>query len=242
MATLATCLVSSGAFAADLPVRTPPTAPSPYSPAPAHSWTGLYAGIAVGWTQFSEETRPSNSTSRDEGFVGGAFAGYNWQFGPLVAGVEADVEATGGVKLGFATPVWGQVSGGYWSKVGVQASVRARFGYAFENIMYFVTGGLAVADVDTRYFYDNLIENFGETQTGWTLGFGVEWGFYQNWIARMEYRYTDLGTYRANPVSTWGGQFIDPRTSHDLTSQTFRLGLGYKFTGTPLTQPALARY
>jgi opacity protein-like surface antigen len=32
-----------------------------------------------------------------------------------------------------------------------------------------------------------------ETLSGWTIGAGVEWAFYRNWSAKIEYLYTDVG-------------------------------------------------
>jgi outer membrane immunogenic protein len=37
-------------------------------------------------------------------------------------------------------------------------------------------------------------ESVSGTSTGWTAGGGIEWGFTQNWTARVEYLYVDLGT------------------------------------------------
>src|SRR6266699_1655612 len=78
--------------AADLPVGTytPPPVIAPFT------WTGLYLGGNIGgaWAQhnvsdsllglnFSQQT--SNGV-----FIGGGQLGFNYQFGPLVLGVEGD--------------------------------------------------------------------------------------------------------------------------------------------------------
>lgn len=162
------------------------------------------------------------------------------QFGSLVVGLEADIEGIGGISPGFQARAWNPV-GGYSTDIGLQGSVRARFGYAFQNVLYYVTGGVAIADVDTRYYIGNVSQTFGDTVTGWTLGFGLEWAFHQNWIARFEYRYADFGSHSNDPDATWGVRFADPRTSHDLTSQSIRVGLAYKFGG-GYSAPVLARY
>jgi outer membrane immunogenic protein len=33
-----------------------------------------------------------------------------------------------------------------------------------------------------------------ETRTGWTVGGGVEWAFWSNWSAKLEYDFYDFGT------------------------------------------------
>jgi outer membrane immunogenic protein len=36
------------------------------------------------------------------------------------------------------------------------------------------------------------------TRTGWTAGAGAEWKFAQNWSAKLEYLYYDLGSMTTN--------------------------------------------
>ena len=90
------------ASAADLPVK------SMLAPAPIWSWTGFYAGVHIGagWgttestlTGFSvippvippvAFSLPFSQNNRS-GFLGGAQAGYNWQTGWAVLGVQADI-------------------------------------------------------------------------------------------------------------------------------------------------------
>ena len=54
--------------------------------------------------------------------------------------------------------------------------------------------GGAFANVQTTY--DGV--NSTKTQAGWTVGAGVEWAFANNWTAKLEYLYVDLGTYNAS--------------------------------------------
>ena len=90
--------VSISAFAADLPARMEPVAPVAY--VPAFSWTGFYLGGELGWIQ----TNPKYTTgalllgapflvtsgSDKNGLTYGVLAGYNYQVGQLVLGVEGD--------------------------------------------------------------------------------------------------------------------------------------------------------
>jgi len=89
---------SASAFAADLPARMEPVAPVAY--VPAFSWTGFYLGGELGWIQ----TNPKYTTgalllgapfvvtpgSDKNGLTYGILAGYNYQVGQLVLGVEGD--------------------------------------------------------------------------------------------------------------------------------------------------------
>jgi outer membrane immunogenic protein len=40
--------------------------------------------------------------------------------------------------------------------------------------------------------------NFSNTKVGWTAGSGLEWMFFPNWSAKVEYLYYDLGTVTQN--------------------------------------------
>jgi outer membrane immunogenic protein len=100
-ATLAvSAIVSSGAaLAADLPVRTYTKAPIVVDP--VYNWTGFYVGANLGWSFGRSRTDvtiagvPFASTSqRMDGILGGLQAGYNWQSGRAVFGLETDIQAT----------------------------------------------------------------------------------------------------------------------------------------------------
>jgi outer membrane immunogenic protein len=89
--------LGGAASAADLPPapQLPPLEAQPL-------WTGFYAGLNVGGAFGSSRNAftiagfglPSFSTSL-AGAVGGAEAGYNWQTGPWVLGLEANFEGSG---------------------------------------------------------------------------------------------------------------------------------------------------
>jgi outer membrane immunogenic protein len=66
-----------------------------------YDWTGFYAGVNLGWsfgrsrTDYNIAGAPFGSTSdRMNGIMGGLQAGYNWQHGPAVFGLEGDIQAT----------------------------------------------------------------------------------------------------------------------------------------------------
>lgn len=69
---------------------------------PVYNWTGFYLGANLGWsfgrssTDYTVAGLPFGSTSqRMDGILGGLQAGYNWQNGRGVFGLEADIQATG---------------------------------------------------------------------------------------------------------------------------------------------------
>ena len=81
------------AYAADL--GRPAVTPEPYEYRPVEygRWNGFYLGLtygyATGWTDVA-----NGGSAFDIDMTGGngtMFAGYNWQFGNAVAGLEADI-------------------------------------------------------------------------------------------------------------------------------------------------------
>lgn len=150
---------------------------APYTvnqPLNAYSWAGPYLGGNVGYGWGSVDNNPT----KPSGFAGGVQAGYNWQTGPWVFGVEGDIQATGAndtfAPWKFSNPWFG--------------TVRGRAGYALNNILFFGTGGLAFGELRGETF--GLSET--HTNAGWTLGVGAEVGLTQQWSAKIEYLYVDL--------------------------------------------------
>src|SRR5690349_21869302 len=100
----AVSLAGSGmASAADLAARPYTKAPPPV--VAVYNWTGFYIGAHAGWTE--SETRYDFNTAghynllagdsfryNTNGFMGGGHAGYNWQTGQFVLGLEGSISYT----------------------------------------------------------------------------------------------------------------------------------------------------
>jgi len=210
-------LSSATVLAADMPVRTP-IAKAPPVAAPLFNWTGLYYGVSggYGWGSSTHNDPVIGSTSFDtDGWLLGGTVGYNWQSGPYVFGVEGDLSWANieGSAISPAGPVFTELN---WLGTG-----RVRAGYAADAYLFYVTGGAAFGKVDAG----NPVAGGGtgsETRVGWTLGGGVEAALAQNWTAKLEYLYVDLGDKDNYPTA--GGPVDVAFKSHIV-----RLGLNYKF-------------
>lgn len=197
-------LAAGPAFGADL--ARAPAAPvkAPLVSAPVFSWTGFYIGGNVGYAWGSGTDAIDGVDPK--GWLAGGQIGYNYQFqNNVLVGLEADIQG-------------GDVNGGTFgfdSKLDYLGTVRARLGYAFDRVLPYVTGGLA--------YGRNTITDFGidssNTHVGWTAGAGIEYALTNNWTARAEYLYTDLGSKTYDNIGTDAG----------FTSSTARLGINYKF-------------
>jgi len=211
-------LFAGAMSAADLPRREAvPKAPVMAPPA-YYNWSGFYLGINGGATFVDANlTSPAGTTghSFDSGLIG-VTAGYNLQSGPWVWGVEGDLGYTNARGAMSTALCPGCAYRNFWL-----GTVRGRVGYAFNRMLPYITGGLAVGDVGVVGFG---IPGNVETQVGWTLGGGVEFALAGNWTAKAEYLYVDLGSTTCSAVQCGG----IPHTV-DYQSHVLRAGLNYRF-------------
>ena len=114
---------------------------------PIFSWTGGYIGIQGGglWSHssFNESDTGLFSDNFNGGLLGG-YAGYNYQAGAWVFGIEGDFNG-----------VWNDETfnvGGFDVDVGTDylASVRGRVGYAIDRTLLFATAGVAFTQMSAE--------------------------------------------------------------------------------------------
>ncbi len=123
-----------------------------------------------------------------------------------------------GVADGLATSLYATKSLDYLG------TLRGRVGaLVTPALLVYATGGLAYGGVSTSTSiaqFNDDINNFGglallsaqaygagsysSTRVGWTAGAGLEWMFWPNWSAKVEYLYYDLGSvaYTLSPLAT----------------------------------------
>jgi outer membrane immunogenic protein len=185
---------TSPATAADFPGAS-------YSPYAAYSWMGPYVGVNLGY----EWSSITNNPTRPNGVAGGLQAGYNWQNGAFVFGAETDLQLSGSTDVlapwKFSNPWFG--------------TLRARVGYASNNILFYGTGGLAYGSVRA----DVAGVSDLKTSMGWAAGAGMEVGITPNWSAKVEYLYFRLAS---NTYALTGA-------SNGLGANVLRFGVNYRF-------------
>ena len=92
VATLALLAVPFAAQAADVPIKAP-YYKGHQSVISYYNWTGFYAGINAGYGFGSSSwSAVPTASNKPKGFLAGGTAGYNWQSGAIVYGVEGDFE------------------------------------------------------------------------------------------------------------------------------------------------------
>jgi len=213
-ATVAALLAFAGqAGAADLARRQQMPVKAPYLEQ-IYNWTGFYVGINGGGG-FGRSSWDGGVGSFDPsgGIVGGT-VGYNYQVGQAVFGVEGDID-------------WSDMKSSSACTLGVcqtrndwLGTARGRLGYAFDRFMPYVTGGVAFGNVKTNIVG---LPTHDDTKVGWTVGAGVEAAIAQNWTAKVEYLYVDLGNTTCSVAS------CGVATNADFRSNIVRAGLNYRF-------------
>jgi outer membrane immunogenic protein len=211
---LGALVTAQGAAAADLSLA-PLYKSAPAAATPAYDWSGFYLGVngGGGWGN-SAWSAPASAFSVRGGQAGGT-AGYNMQFGKAVVGLEGDFDWSGlnGSSAAAGCPLGCSTSETWLS------TVRGRFGYSFDRVMPYVTGGLAVGDIRAA------TAGFGGSSVnpGWTLGAGVEVALPGNWTAKAEYLRVDLGSFNCT------GCTIAAPDNVALQENVFRAGVNYRF-------------
>jgi outer membrane immunogenic protein len=243
--------LSTSAFAADLPVAPPSRAPAVYVPqvVPVYNWAGVYVGINGGygfgsseWTdplnpfaQTSGGSTSSGSFNTNGGLVGGTL-GVNFQTGGFVFGVEGDWDWQGlqGTSSNpFCTSVLTPGPSAIPScetKSDWIATFRGRAGYAADRVLFYATGGGAAGNVQTGL---NTLPLQSNTEFGWTAGAGIEWAFADNWTAKVEYLFVDLGNTTCNNSANCGfdSPAVAANDSVKFTESMIRAGVNFKFNG-----------
>lgn len=238
-ATISLLALGAATNAADMPMpyKAPPPAPV------SGGWTGFYLGLnaggGIGLTRSEFSALGVNfATVRNSlpGPLGGLQAGYNWQMGAMVIGLEADYQLSnlsGGISAPCAPGICNAaaLTATYGQKVPWFGTVRGRLGYTQGSWLFYVTGGYTYARLDTNAFAaaGGVSAAFSqhENRNGWNIGTGIEVMLTPNWTARIEYLYLDLGTrstsisFPALPLTVVDNARLDMHVA--------RLGVNYKF-------------
>ncbi len=225
-------LTSVPALAADLPASAQPAAPVPYV-AP-FSWTGFYIGGELGWIRTDPQYTTgavllgtpfviSAATGKD-GLSYGVLAGYNYQMGNVVLGIEGDFEGWTVGKIRY-TAITGDFLTAH-SKWG--GSVRGRLGYAAGRALLYLTGGVAFLSNGTSIPTTGISISGDDTRVGWTAGGGIDYAFTNNWFTGLEYRYSQFQSKSyIYPIPVLNLGLIGLK--QDLSNNQINVRIGYKF-------------
>jgi outer membrane immunogenic protein len=214
------------ALAADLAAR-PYTKAAPYVPLPIYNWTGFYIGGHIGGDWLNNSVF-GNSSAR---FIAGVQGGADYQFAQnWVMGIEANYSFMPSNNNGFAfvAPGGAGLVTNNASDRGL-GSVTGRLGYTWGPGLLYMKGGygfrengnniaVTVAGVPVAFALNR-------SQSGYTVGAGLEYMFAQNWSGKLEYQYFNFG----NSQFTAGPAALVGLGSYRTDENTFKAGINYRF-------------
>jgi outer membrane immunogenic protein len=218
-----------------------PVLKAPAPAVPVWSWTGCFVGGHAGgvWAQRKDWTvrtpggaffGQSLGGHDDDGWLGGAQAGCDYQFaGGFVIGVQGDYAWADAEGSHDSTR---EIGVAYHSKVKSLATVTGRIGYAWDRFLGYVRGGGAWERDD--YWATTIILGTAytsrETRSGWTVAVGGEYAFTNFLSGFVEYSYYDFGTPQISLTPQVAGlrpAFVDITE----TKSVVRAGLNLRFGG-----------
>ncbi len=224
---------------------------------PPYSWAGFYIGVNGGYAALGGEDKifdnvqsywNSYSDHRDfkpEGGFGGGQIGFNWQRDRLVYGLEADFQGASLDNSGraFASSWTGHhtVAQTLDANDDWFGTVRGRLGLTVLNgqLLVYATGGFAYGGGTgngtlTACSWGNCwskAANNNQTDTGYTLGAGLEYAFSPAWSVKVEYQYidfTDPKNFSFGPICE--DYHVYSSNIHiDDNFNTVRVGINYHF-------------
>ena len=182
------------------------------SAASTPNFQGFYIGAhaGYGWEDVTY-TGPLATKSFDpDGFVGGAYGGYNFQWDGWIAGVEGNFDyVDASASDTFGVPDHFDAN---W-----EAAARARVGAFIDD--YLVYGAVGVSWID--FDWNKNGNKDSHTSTGWTWSLGVEKQITSSLRARVEYR---AGEYNSDHLSFPGSdREVDPDTQAVTIGLSFSL-------------------
>jgi outer membrane immunogenic protein len=201
-------IVSDSALAADLPEQ---AYKSPPVVAQVYNWTGVYVGVngGYGWGTQDPLIVFSNRFDRTSfdingGMIGGT-VGAQIQQGYVVLGLEGDLDWANIKGSGISNPSILGIGRGITlnttTNVSAVGTARLRAGVAMDNLLFYVTGGVAFerssangtsiagAPCGTLGVFPNC--SASSLRPGLAAGLGFEYGFAHNWSAKLEYLYVE---------------------------------------------------
>jgi high affinity Mn2+ porin len=225
-------------------------------PPPAFSWAGAYIGgnIGAGIPSSTQDRLQAGSgfgstefdlfppSGERAGITLGAQAGYNWQLGPWVYGVEMDfsfLDGRGAQSGTFPAPpaYWPlgvfSYNVDYDQSANYFASFRGRLGYALDRSLFYITAGVAAGGARgpaTLALIGGGPDSpftTGPSQSSrmkYAVGAGYEYALADNWSVRLEYLFLDLSLNTHLFDNGADFRYVS-RTRNE--NHVFRLGLNY---------------
>jgi outer membrane immunogenic protein len=243
-------------------VANDPTTASAQVAPPTYNWSGFYVGGQVGGglikepsggssnqesngnlTQFG--TRPllggNSDPGNGTGAIAGGQAGYNYQQGNWLFGVEGE-GFWSGIKMASTGSSFNS-NGSIFDTFGTivkntsDYTIAGRLGIVFDRTLIYGKGGWAWGS-HSFYAFESCCNTTPVTSSasasgtldGMMVGIGIEHALTQNWTVKLEYDYIAFGPKELLVTTCSGTVCSTPgTTSFNSTKQVFKVGTNYLF-------------
>jgi len=209
--------------------------------AQAADWTGFYVGgnggygLAKATADFSGFGVPLLSGSEKlDGAVYGGQAGYNYQIGRVVLGVETDLMGTSqkatGSQVCPAATCGIAVTESSDDSIPWLGTLRLRGGFAIDRFLIYATGGAGYGLFKSTQTLTTLLGSVttsaSDQRLAWVAGAGIEAAITRNWSVKLEYLYLDTGTFNTTYSVLGVGAIVEQSR---MTESMTRIGVNYRF-------------
>jgi len=257
----AACLLSTAAFAADMPIAAPPM----YPPPPPVDFGGWYLRGDIGFSNQRVDrlnnALDANNTSSVQNLsfntagIIGLGAGYrfnNWFRADVTGEYRGNSQFFGTDHITFPGGVGTDTYHATKSEWVVLANAYADLG-TWWCITPFIGAGVGGARVSINNFTDQGITNlgagalpglaFGDNVSRWNFAWALHAGLaYQvspNFTVELAYRYLDMGDGLTGDLRTFDGtnNVFNPVTFRNITSHDVKLGVRWNLDSPPAYMP-----
>lgn len=250
---------ASMASAADMPVKAPPMAPAVFD---WTGWY-VGGNVGYGWggstdndfaltdpvghyTTYAALGGLQYPSVSPNGAVGGGQIGYNLQTGNWVWGAVADFQFSGmtasntaavpriSFPFGLGTEIFFPQNQSDSAKIEWFGTVRGRIGYAFNNFLPYISGGLAYGRTSSTLNLFIPASGFvtsgqsSTTRAGGALGAGFDYALNNKWSVGIDYLYMDLGHDTVSATLDAATGAVLAMNQH-FTANILRAVANYKF-------------
>lgn len=206
IAVLAIGAITAGTASADGPRRgsiKDAAPPPPTCGTSAYNWNGAFAGVQLGTAEYrsaidTDSLLIGGGQREDTGFTVGGVIGYNWQKCNTVFGIEGEFNYTD-VDRPFSVNLLNINLFNARSTMDWYSALKLRTGFAFDNLLLYLTGGIALANIEHTGTNNTfgipqlaglVTMNNSDTRFGWVAGAGTEYALTNRITWRSEVTYT----------------------------------------------------
>ena len=202
------------------------------------TWTGFYGGLGVGYQtnkitgSFANAPAFFWDSGKQSGGIVGAQAGYQYQMGNLVLGVE------GAYKSVMSPAFSSKLAGGAGAPCGFVANVQncegrmndifqvgGRLGFAVQNVLLYGTGGYALGNFETQGLTVANGQPFSSgsrNHAGAYFGAGLDYGITKNLVLGVEYNHYNFNLAGHFTPTSNDSRLVTPRADTIMARLNFK--------------------